>query len=90
MNDLNRYFNTQLENPAFAADWARQQPVREYRNVLIAARTEQNLTQGKFAQKIGIKQPTICRIENGTLSPTIAILQQIADGIGKTLYIEFK
>jgi transcriptional regulator with XRE-family HTH domain len=28
--------------------------------------------------------------EKGSCSPTIATLQQIANGVGKTLYIEFK
>jgi DNA-binding XRE family transcriptional regulator len=90
MNDLSGYLNTQLENPDFAAEWERQQPERAYKDALIDSRMEQNMTQEKFAHKNGIMQSTISRIENGNLSPTIAILQQIADGIGKTLYIEFK
>jgi len=51
---------------------------------------EQNLTQSELAKKTGIRQSNISRIENGNCSPTIATLQQIADGVGKKLYIEFR
>ncbi|MDR2712380.1 MAG: helix-turn-helix domain-containing protein [Clostridiales bacterium] len=40
--------------------------------------------------KTGIRQSNISRIENGNCNPTVATLQQIADGVGKTLHIEFR
>jgi predicted transcriptional regulator len=90
MRNHNDYLNNQLKNPEFAAEWERQRPEREYIRVIIAARMEQNLTQKDLAEKIGIRQSNISRIENGICSPTVATLQQIADGIGKTLHIEFR
>jgi transcriptional regulator with XRE-family HTH domain len=48
------------------------------------------LTQEELARKTGIRQSNISRIENGNCSPTVATLQQIASGVGKTLHIEFK
>ena len=90
MNDYQRHLNRQLENPEFAAQWEHQRPEREYIKAIIAARMEQNLTQKELAEKTGIRQSNISRIENGNCSPTVATLQQIADGVGKTLYIEFR
>jgi predicted transcriptional regulator len=90
MSDYKRHLNKQLENPEFAAEWERQRPEREYIKAIIAARMERNLTQKGLAEKTGIRQSNISRIENGNCSPTIATLQQIADGVGKTLHIEFK
>ncbi|MDR1572150.1 MAG: helix-turn-helix domain-containing protein [Clostridiales Family XIII bacterium] len=90
MSDYKRHLNKQLENPEFAAEWERQRPEREYIKAIIAARTERNLTQKELAEKTGIRQSNISRIENGNCSSTIATLQQIADGVGKTLHIEFK
>ena len=90
MNDLNRHLTEQLNNPEFAAEWERQRPEREYIKAIIAARIETNLTQKELAQITGIRQSNISRIENGKSSPTIATLQQIADGVGKTLHIEFR
>ena len=86
MNDLQE----QLKAPEFAAEWERQRPEREYIKAIIGARIEKNMTQKELAEKTGIRQSNISRIENGNCSPTIATLQQIAEGIGKTLHIEFK
>ena len=90
MNSHEKYLNKQLENPEFAAEWERQQPELECIKALIAARLEQNLTQKELSLKTGIRQSNISRIENGNCSPTIATLQQLAKGMGKTLHIEFR
>jgi DNA-binding XRE family transcriptional regulator len=90
MSAYKKHLAEQLKDPEFAAEWERQRPEREYIKAIIAARMEQNLTQKELAEKTGIRQSNISRIENGNCSPTIATLQQIADGVGKTLYIEFR
>ena len=90
MNDYKRHLDEQLKDPDFAAEWELQRPEREYIKAIIAARMEQNLTQKELAQKTGIRQSNISRIENGNSSPTIATLQQLASGMGKTLHIEFR
>ncbi len=90
MSDLKKHLESQLEDPAFAVEWERQRPEREYIKALIAARMEKNLTQKELSERTGIRQSNISRIENGNCSPTIATLQQIAAGVGKTLHIEFR
>ena len=90
MSDHKEYLERQRKNPEFTAEWERQRPEREYIKAIIATRFEQNLTQKELAEKTGIRQSNSSRIENGNCSPTIATLQQIADGVGKTLYIEFR
>ena len=90
MSDLKKHLERQLENSEFASEWERQRPKREYIKAIIASRIEQNLTQKELAEKTGIRQSNISRIENGNCSPTVATLQQIADGVGKTLHIEFR
>ena len=90
MNDFKKHLAEQLTDPEFAAEWERQRPEREYIKAIIAARTESNLTQRDLAEMTGIRQSNISRIENGNCSPTVATLQQIACGVGKTLHIEFR
>ena len=90
MNDYNKHLNEQLKNPEFANEWKRQRPEREYIKAIISARIEQNMTQKELSDITGIRQSNISRIENGNCSPTVATLQQIADGMGKTLIIEFR
>ena len=90
MSNFKNHLAEQQKNPEFAAEWERQRPEREYIKAIIAARIDTNLTQKELAQITGIRQSNISRIENGKSSPTIATLQQIADGVGKTLHIEFR
>jgi len=90
MDDLQQHLQELLQDPEFAAEWERQRPEREYIKAMIDARYEHNLTQKELAKKTGIRQSNISRIENGNCSPTIATLQQIASGMGKTLHIEFR
>ena len=90
MSDYKTHLLEQRKDPEFLAEWERQRPEREYIKAIIAARMEQNLTQKELAERTGIRQSNISRIENGNCSPTIATLQQIADGVGKRLYIEFR
>ncbi len=90
MSDFRKHLEENLKDPDFADEWERQRPEREYIKAIITARMEQNLTQKELAEKIGIRQSNISRIENGNCSPTIATLQLIANGMGKILHIEFK
>jgi predicted transcriptional regulator len=90
MDDFKNHLRKQLENPEFAAEWEHQRPEREYIRAIIAARMERNMTQEELSKRTGIRQSNISRIENGNCSPTVATLQQIADGVGKALHIEFR
>ena len=56
---------------------------------VIGARIESHMTQKQLAEKTGIRQSNISRIENGTSSPTVETLARIAAGMGKKLKIEF-
>jgi len=64
MSDHNEYLNKQLENPEFATEWERQRPEREYVEAIIAARMEKDMTQQELADKTGIRQSNISRIES--------------------------
>jgi len=90
MDDFHEHLREQLKNPDFAIEWDRQRLEREYIKAIISARLESNLTQKELSERTGIRQSNISRIENGNCSPTIATLQQLAYGVGKKLYIEFK
>ena len=54
------------------------------------ARIRQNMTQKELAEKSGVRQSNISRIENGTCSPTIATLEALAKGMGKKLTVSFE
>ena len=90
MDDLDRFLNEQLKDPEFKAEWERIQPEYEVMRALIDARIKLNLTQKELAERSGVRQSNISRIENGTASPTVATLQALAAGMGKRLHISFE
>jgi ribosome-binding protein aMBF1 (putative translation factor) len=90
MDDFHKHLNKHMQDSAFKEEWERLAPEREYLGAIIRARAEQNLTQKELAERCGIRQSNLSRIETGSASPTIATLQQVAKGVGKTLYIEFR
>jgi len=89
MDDFQRLKEELLKDPEVRAEYEALKPEMEVIRALIGARIEQNLTQAQLAERTGIRQSNISRIENGTCSPTIATLQQLANGMGKKLHIEF-
>jgi transcriptional regulator with XRE-family HTH domain len=50
--------------------------------MLKAARTRRKLTQAKLAEKVGVHQVTIARLESGTRRPSMAMLQRLAKALG--------
>lgn len=89
MDDLERFLNEQMQDPEFAAEYETLQPEYEAIRAVIGARMESHMTQKQLAEKTGIRQSNISRIENGTSSPTVETLARIAAGLGKKLKIEF-
>lgn len=89
MSDFRNYLNEQMKNPEFAAEYEKMRPEYEAIRAVIAARLESNMTQKELAERTGIRQSNISRIESGASSPTIDTLARIAAGLGKTLKIEF-
>lgn len=89
MNNFREFLSQQLENPDFAAEYESMRPEYEAVRAVIAARLENHMTQKELAEKTGIRQSNISRIESGAASPTIDTLSRIAAGMGKRLKIEF-
>lgn len=54
---------------------------------LIEARKIRGLTQRQLAEKVGIKQPQLARIESGKQSPTIRTLVGICEALDYSLEI---
>ncbi|WP_083817182.1 helix-turn-helix transcriptional regulator [Haemophilus sp. oral taxon 851] len=47
------------------------------------------MTQKGLAEKNGIDQSAISRIESGNHNPSLAFLQRIVERLGKKVYVEF-
>ena len=90
MSDLQKYLEKQMEDPEFRAEHEATRVEFEVTRALIEARVSMNMTQKELAERSGIRQSNISRIENGTCSPTIATLQSLARGLGKELSVNFR
>lgn len=89
MKNLKQYVSAQMENPEFKREYQEIQPEMDVIRAIVEARTSQNLTQKELAERTGINQADISKLENGTRNPTINLLKRLADGMGMVLKIEF-
>ncbi len=58
-------------------------------DLIANTRNQLGITQKQLAEKSGVSQANISKIENGSYKPSIPVLKRIADGLGKRLVIEF-
>lgn len=86
---LKEYKNNRMKDPGFAKAYEEMQPEMNVIRAIIDARISQNMTQKDLAEKTGIAQTEISRLENGTRNPSIKLLQRLADGMDMVLNISF-
>lgn len=89
MDDFERFLKESMKDPEFVKLWESHKTEYEIMRKIVAARTESNLTQAQLAEKTGLRQSNISRIETGAAVPSIKTLETIAKGLGKTLVIDF-
>lgn len=56
-------------------------------NMIREARLKKEMTQKELARKVNSKQPSISRVENGKLLPTITFLSKVADALETKLQL---
>ncbi len=86
---LKEYKTEKLKNPEFAKAYDEMQPEMNVIRAIIDARISQNITQKELADRTGIAQTEISRLENGTRNPSIKLLQRLAEGLDMVLNISF-
>lgn len=94
MSDLQSYLEKalkevqipEIQQEEFVIDYDIEAEIREQ---IVVTRTSIGMTQKELANKSGVSQANISRIENGNYNPSIAVLKRIADGLGKRLIVEF-
>lgn len=62
----------------------------EVRDLVISTRSAANLTQKQLAQRSGVSQANISKIENGNYQPSLSTLKRIAGALGKRLVVSFE
>ena len=59
------------------------------KNMKLFSQKWMNITQKELAERTGINQADISKLENGTRNPSVNLLKRLADGMGMMLKIEF-
>ena len=89
MSEFQEFLNEQLQDDGFRKEWEDIQPEMDVIRAMVDARISQNLTQKELAERTGINQADISKLENGTRNPSLKLLKRLADGMGMTLKLEF-
>ena len=89
MKTLDNMLSEQLKDEEFRKEYEAIQPEMDVIRAIVDARTSQNLTQRELAERTGINQADISKLENGTRNPSVNLLKRLAEGMGMALRIEF-
>lgn len=89
MKNFDDFLDNQLQDEEFRKEYESMQPEFDVIKAMVAARTSQNLTQKELAERTGIHQADISKLENGTRNPSLNLLKRLAEGMGMVLKVEF-
>ncbi|MDD6481572.1 MAG: helix-turn-helix transcriptional regulator [Lachnospiraceae bacterium] len=89
MKTLKEFKKGQMQDAEFVKEYEAIQPEMDVIRAIVDARTSQNLTQKELAERTGINQADISKLENGTRNPSVNLLKRLAEGMGMALKIEF-
>jgi transcriptional regulator with XRE-family HTH domain len=89
MKTLKQFKEEQMQDAEFVKEYEAIQPEMDVIRAIVDARTSQNLTQKELAERTGINQADISKLENGTRNPSVNLLKRLAKGMGMELKIEF-
>lgn len=76
------------QDPAFRAYWERTALARAVALALLGYRVKHHLTQTQLAEKLGVRQPQVSRLEMGEHNPSLELLQRLARVLGLRFIVE--
>ena len=89
MRKFNDFLDEQLQDEEFKKEYDDIQPELDVIKAIVDARISKNLTQKELAQRTGINQDDISKLEHGIRNPSINLLKKLAEGMDMALKIEF-
>lgn len=86
---FDNFLNEQLKNPEIKKEYEALAPEFAIIQAMIDARQASGLTQQQLADRTGIAQADISKLEHGNANPSLRTLQRLAAGMGMQLKVEF-
>lgn len=90
MSRFNEYRNMKLQDPELKREYDALESEFDIIQAMIDARKQSGLTQKELAERTGINQADISKLENGTANPSIRTLRRLADGMGMKMKLVFE
>jgi transcriptional regulator with XRE-family HTH domain len=78
MRTSKQVLRDELRDPAFRAEWERTALARAVALKVVTYRTEHKLSQRALAERLGMAQPQVARLEAGQHNPEIDTLVRLA------------
>ena len=88
--DFGKILKEELKDPEFKKGFEIEKKKLEMSLAIIKLREKKKISQAKLAEKIGLKQSAVGRIEAGKQNLTIETLQKIAFAFNKELVVDFR
>ena len=88
--DFDTYLQEQLKDPEFSSEYDALEPEFAIMRAMVNARKNTGMTQKQLAEKTGINQADISKLEHGSGNPSLRTLQRLAAGMGMRLKLEFE
>ena len=82
MKTFDDMLSRQLQDEELKKEYEAIQPEMNVIRAIVDARISQNMTQKELAERTGINQADISKLENGTRNPSVNLLKRLADGMG--------
>ena len=89
MIEFRDWLNEEMKDSEFKKEFEELDDEFLLVRTLTEARKEAGMTQQQLAEKSGVHQVNISRIENGTGNPSVETVQKLAKGMGKKLITAF-
>lgn len=89
MTAFKDYLNDQMKDKEFQKEFEAFEPEFAIIQAMIDARKTKGITQKELAERTGIAQGDISKLENGNGNPSIRTLQRLATAMDMSLKIEF-
>ncbi len=90
MKRLRERIHEQLKESPIKKELESIQPEVEAIRTMVRTRIERGLTQKDLAERVGMDQADISKLENGSRAPSLKLLKKLAEGMDMELRIHFE
>ncbi len=87
MKAWSKYKKELLGDPEVARAYKELEPEYQLAHSILSARLAKKMTQTELAEKAGVRQTVIVRLESGAANPTVGTVNKVASALGKELML---